>query len=117
ARFREGRLSGWALTPAGRAEGERLLAAELDDTGLRGLVEDAYRRFLALNQPFLSLCTDWQQIAPGVLNDRRDPAHDAAVIDRLVEMDRGIQPVCADLAAGLARFEGYGPRFTAALEK
>jgi hypothetical protein len=116
-RHREGRLSGWMLTTAGRAEGERVLAAELDEHGLRGAVEAAYRRFLADNQGFLTLCTDWQQTEPGVLNDHSDPAYDAAVIARLAEADAGVQPVCAELAGVLARFDGYGERFTAALDR
>lgn len=116
-RHREGRLSGWMLTTAGRAEGERLLAAELDAHGLRAAVEAAYRRFLVNNQGFLTLCTDWQQTQPGVLNDHTDPAYDAAVIERLGEADAGVQPVCAELAGVLARFDGYGARFAAALER
>jgi len=114
-RHREGRLSGWMLTTAGRAEGERLLAEELDRLGVRGQVEAAYRGFLALNQGFLTLCTDWQQTAPGVLNDHSDPAYDASVVERLVAADAGVQPVCAALAAVLRRFGGYADRFGVAL--
>ena len=39
------------LTADGRAEGERRLAAELDDVGARAAVAGAYARFLAVNQP------------------------------------------------------------------
>jgi hypothetical protein len=116
-RHREGRLSGWMLTTAGRAEGERLLAEELDRHRLRDAVDAAYRRFLGLNQGFLGLCTDWQQREPGVLNDHTDPDYDAAVIARLVEADTGVQPVCAELAGLLQRFGGYDARFGAALDR
>lgn len=112
---RSGRLNGWALTPAGRAEGERLLAAELDETGCRGEVERCYGDFLQLNGPLLALCTDWQMTGPETLNDHRDVAYDAAVVARLVELDGAVRPVCARLAACLARYGGYGPRLAHAL--
>ena len=50
AAFRDGRRSGWMLTPEGRAAGERRLAAELDAAGARGAVMAAYGRFLGVNQ-------------------------------------------------------------------
>lgn len=60
AKERTGRLAGWSLTTEGRAEGERLLAEELDERAARAPVEGLYRRFRALNGAFLSVCTDWQ---------------------------------------------------------
>ena len=38
------------------------------------------------------------------------------MIDRLVELDKQAQPVCASLAEQLERFTSYGSRFTHALE-
>lgn len=115
ATYRSGRFTGWSLTPAGRAEGERLLAAELDDAGCRGEVERCYQDFLQLNGPLLALCTDWQMTGPETLNDHGDAAYDAAVVARLVELDAAAQPVCARLAGCLGRYGGYGPRLTHAL--
>jgi hypothetical protein len=120
ALHRNGRLSGWTLTPAGRAENERLLAAELDQLGLRDLVDDAYRRFLALNGEMLAACTRWQvKEVDGeqIINDHSDPAYDAEVIEGLGRLDDRVQPICAELGEHLERFTRYAPRFTSALEK
>jgi len=124
ARYKEGRLTGWALTSDGRTHGEDLVAAELDDTGLRDEVDAAYRRFLDINQAFLSLCTDWQistdwedPDAEPVVNDHTDLVYDGVVIDRLGETDAAVQPVCATLAGVLDRFGGYGDRLARALDR
>jgi hypothetical protein len=121
ARHRDGVVSGWMLLPAGRAEGEKLLAAELDATGRRADVDAAYRRFLALNQRLLQACTDWQlrPIEGGepVLNDHADAAYDAAVVADLRRIDDEVQPIASALADVLERFGGYPARFTRALEK
>ncbi|GIT76866.1 MAG: hypothetical protein Ct9H300mP31_13970 [Acidimicrobiaceae bacterium] len=73
------------------------MAAELDGTGLRDEVDAAYRRFLDVNQAFLSLCTDWQMCPnpedPGaepVVNDHTDLVYDGMVIDRLGETDAAV---------------------------
>ncbi len=124
ARHREGRMSGWMLTPEGRARGEALLTAELEATGVRPAVEVAYRDFLEVNQGFLGLCTDWQlrpdPDAPDgdpIVNDHADAVHDAAVVARLGEADDVIREVCGGLADVLARFDGYGQRFADALAR
>ena len=114
---REGRIRGWSLTSDGRAEGERRLAAELDDVGCADLVETAYRRFLELNQPFLECCTRWQlQDIDGALdaNHHDDGAYDAAIVDELDRLDDAVQAICSDLASVLARFGYYNGRFAVA---
>ena len=119
-RHRDRPVAGWQLTPDGRAEGERRLAAELDEAGARPVVTGAYARFLAVNQPLLDTCTSWQlrtvDGAP-VVNDHTDAGHDAAVLAALVTLDDAVQPVVADLAEALARFGAYGPRLSGALAK
>jgi hypothetical protein len=107
------------LLGAGRLEGERMLADELDATGARDAVEAAYRRFLGLNQRCLQVCTDWQLVdrdGTQVVNEHDDAAHDAAVIARLRALGDDVQPICAELASVLDRFAGYGPRFAAAID-
>lgn len=113
---RDGRITGWALTPDGRARHSELIAVELHSTGARPAVEDAYHRFARVNSQLLTVCTDWQ-LKNGALNAHDDPAYDAAVIERLAEVDQVVQPVCASLAAVLGRFSRYGPRLAGALQR
>jgi len=113
---RDGRISGWALTPVGRSHHQELIAAELDGSGARAAVEDGYRRFLGVNNELLTVCTDWQ-LRDNALNDHRDAAYDAGVIARLRAVDVKVQPVCADLGQVLRRFGEYGGRFTRALDR
>lgn len=117
AAHRDGRRSGWSLTPSGRAEGERRLAAELDAAGLRDEVTDCYRAFTVLNPRLLAVCTDWQLRDPATLNDHTDADYDAAVVATLVEIDTGARPVCARLAACLDRFGRYPRLLGAALAR
>src|SRR4051794_38297456 len=53
--YREGRLTGWALTPAGRQAQERHLGDELASCGARDTIFDAYKRFLDLNNDLLGI--------------------------------------------------------------
>lgn len=121
--YREGRMVGWMITPEGRSFGEQLLANEVDNLGIRPEIETAYKEFSQLNDDFKELCTDWQLKPPSagsegeqVLNDHSDPDYDKRVIDRLVELDKQTQPMCASLTEQLVRFSSYGSRFTYALE-
>ncbi len=118
ATYREGRLSGFTLTPAGRAEHARRLVAELEATGARDAIHAAYQRFLAINGDLLAICTAWQLRevdGESVINDHSDPAHDAAVIAQLEGLHAKVTPICADLGAALGRFGGYGARLAEAL--
>lgn len=116
---RSGARSGWALTSAGRAGLERRLADELDASGNRDEVIDAYQRFLDLNQPLLASCTRWQvkQADPVVLNDHSDPDYDRQVVDELRLLHGRVGPICDRLTAALPRFSGYLPRLSHALER
>ena len=115
---RDRRPSGWMLTAQGRRHGEALLAAEVALAGAAEALVAAYERFRTVNQQFLDVCTDWQlfpdEDGRRAVNDHSDPEYDRAVVERLVRLDEVIQPVLADLASALARFEGYGERFAAA---
>jgi hypothetical protein len=117
---REGRISGWSLTAAGRDEHRRLVGEELDATGAKGVVHDAYQRFLTLNPELLAVCTAWQLRPSGdaqVMNDHRDPDYDGQVVARLAAVDQEVQPVIVELSATLERYGRYGPRLRAALER
>lgn len=113
---RDGLVSGWSLTPAGKARDRAAIDAELASSGARAAVERAYGRFLDLNPQLLQVCADWQ-LRDGSLNDHADAGYDASVIERLRAIDAAVQPVCADLAAALDRFATYGPRLRAALDR
>jgi cytochrome oxidase assembly protein ShyY1 len=121
ARHHAGEPSGWTLTPTGRDHLAANLATEINDPGVRAAIESAYRRFEQLNPVALAVCTDWQvrTDTPGgpVLNDHTDPAWDAAVMARLGEVWDAAAPLCDDLAAALARFEGYRGRLANAVER
>jgi hypothetical protein len=117
---REGRLSGWSLTPAGRALHSVDVAAELEASGARTMVEGAYRRFLEVNRDMLAVCTAWQlRERDGVqhVNDHTDEAYDADVIGRLVGIHDRVRPVTVELREALDRFRRYGERLRNALEK
>lgn len=121
-KYREGRVTGWMLTSAGREAGEALVVAEAEAAGVVEAIRDAYHRFHEQNQDMLQLCTDWQ-MCPGpdggdpVLNDHDDPAYDAGVIERLVAHHERVAPALADLAVTLERMSDYDDRFRAALAK
>lgn len=126
---REGRVTGWTLTPSGRRRHAELIGAELDGSGSRDAVDAAYRDFIPLNQEFLAVCADWQMRplpasaaagggggeAPVVPNDHLDFAYDAGVLRRLHAVDARVQPLCRQLARTLGRFATYGPRLSLAL--
>jgi hypothetical protein len=115
--YREGRLTGWALTPAGRKAQEAALADELDAAGARDLVFDAYKRFLDLNTELLTICTAWQMKDEATINDHLDRAYDQGVIDQLQELHRRVEPIISDLEGTLDRYCGYRARFEASLER
>jgi hypothetical protein len=114
---RTGRVDGWSLTTAGRIEGERLLAAELDAARCREVIDDAYNAFVDLNPRFLRACTSWQVRAEGdlrIVNDHDDAAYDTLVIAELNAIDDLVQPICRNLAAALPRFGYYNGRLATA---
>jgi hypothetical protein len=120
ATYRDGRLSGFTLTPAGRAEHARLLSEELATTGVREAIRAAYAKFLGLNMGLLEVCTAWQLRdvdGESTINDHTDPAYDAGVVEQLAELHSGVHPICEELAGSLARYGLYGPRLVTALER
>lgn len=104
---RDGRLTGWSLTGAGRSRHAAALAEEA--CGVRDRIDEVYRRFLPTNRELLQVCTDWQ-VREGVLNDHADADYDRAVLARLEAVDDIVQPLCAELGEVLPRFRPYAPR-------
>ena len=120
ATYRNGRISGFALNPAGRADHLSRLAAELDAGGLRVAVRAAYQRFLGLNTELLTVCTVWQLRevnGESTPNDHTDGVYDAEVIEQLARLHAHVEPIGADLAILLDRFAGYGARLSFALAR
>jgi len=111
----------WSLTDAGRAQEERLLAAELDATGARAVVVQAHRDFHPLNRLHGSACTNWQlhptSWDPTGRNDHTDLRWDAAALVDLERADAGLGVICGRLTAVLARFDGYAEAHRAALRQ
>jgi hypothetical protein len=120
ARFADGRAagvaSGWSLTSAGRAEADRLLAADVESRRCRPAVESGYRRFLDLNRTLLEVIIDWQ-VRGGAVNDHADHRYDERVLARLERINEKISPVLADLAACAERYGSYRHRLDAAVAR
>jgi hypothetical protein len=114
--YRDGRVTGWALTAAGRTEHERLLADELEAGGCRDVIEGAYGEFLELNPELLTVCTAWQMKDESTLNAHDDEGYDREVVDQLADLHLRVEPVLVGLQKQLGRYEGYQPRFCNALE-
>ena len=117
---REGRVTGWSLTPDGRAQHAFLVAAELEDAGTRREVDGAYREFREVNPELLATCTAWQLRATETgqsVNDHLDPAYDASVVQRLAGVHERIEPVLAVLAGALWRFGRYPERLANAVRR
>lgn len=113
-----GGLSGWSITDRGRAENERLLAAELDACGARDRVIEVHQEFEALNGRFQQAATHWQirplPNAPLATNDHTDHRWDDRVIDTLQSLGRRLTELVVRLEDDLSRFSGYGDRYTTA---
>ncbi|MCA5894225.1 transcriptional regulator [Isoptericola sp. NEAU-Y5] len=117
-----GGTGGWSLTERGRAEDERLLAAELagdPDGRAAAVVGDVLHAFAPLNARLLRACTDWQLRPADAgrldVNDHADAAWDAHVLDELAAVVHAAHPLLAALAAELRRFDGYDARLDDAL--
>jgi hypothetical protein len=118
-RHREGSVTGWASTGQGRDEHARQVALELDAAGCKSVVDDAYRAFVGLNPTLKQVCTAWQvrDLAAQQANDHRDSGYDESDVQRLVALDRQIEPVLARLTQSLERFSRYRPRLASALAR
>jgi len=120
ARRREGRVSGWTLTPGGRALHAELVAAELSDCGCEADVEATYREFLVLNPRLLTTASAWQlrqENGQAVVNDHTDAAHDGGVIGNLRALHTATTPLLERLGSLLERFARYGPRLSQAVDR
>jgi hypothetical protein len=120
ARHRQGRVSGWTLTPAGRDLHSQLVAAELAAAGCGADVEQTYGDFLGLNPRLLETASAWQLRHEGgqaLVNDHTDADHDAHVLAELRALHGDATPLVDRLGSVLARFGRYGPRLSSAVDR
>jgi len=76
---RQGRISGWTLTPDGQARHAELLDADVEPSDVSETLTAIYPPFSALNSRLKQVCTDWQLRAVGrelVPNQHDDPPYD-----------------------------------------
>lgn len=104
----------FGLLPAGKEHQEALLDEYAGDDVRAGLAE-RYGRFLALNEEFKQLCTDWQ-MRGGEPNDHADADYDRGCTNRLAELAEAAGPVIDELAAALPRLARYNVRLEAAAD-
>jgi pyruvate,orthophosphate dikinase len=101
------------LTPEGREELASLVAGErehIDATALQGL----YEEFDDHNNQLKQVVTDWQMI-DGEPNDHSDAAYDQGILDRLVALHAGFEPLVERIATTAPRLQTYLIRFTTAI--
>lgn len=105
---------GWSLTENGRAHGEHLLAVELDASGARRVVEDAYDLFLSANDHVARVCTAWQMYEMGIETGRAPLTTTLSILGDAAEVLRLVE---TRLGTHLERFAGYHARFSRALRQ
>lgn len=102
---RSGRANGWTLTAVGRDRHTALMADEHLTAAVQPTIEIAYDRFVELNEPFKTLCTDWQTSA--------EPQR---CVPRLHELHPAVEDI-ANAIGVVDRMSSYGTRFGQALAR
>ena len=102
----------YGLLPPGRERQEALLE-QYAGPEVRAGIAAHYDRFIALNEEFKRLCTDWQ-LRDGNPNDHSDADHDRACIARLAALADESRPVVTAMSAALPRLARYVGRLAAA---
>jgi pyruvate,orthophosphate dikinase len=113
AGYLQGGPAGGRLTPAGRDELARLIAAERDAADAR-LLERLYARFDPHNSELKATISAWQLRPDGTPNDHADPAYDAEVIARLQRAHHDATDLLDELATAVPRLGHYPVRLGAA---
>ena len=104
----------FGLLPAGKERQESLIDEYADGQVRTGLAEH-YDAFLALNEEFKRLCTDWQ-LRDGEPNDHADADYDLGCTNRLAELAAAAVPVIDRLASALPRMARYNTRLAVAAD-
>lgn len=119
---REGAVSGWSLTPDGRATHAEGVAQERGRAGAVEALEASYSAFVPVNTDLKAACSDWQvrTVPDGakVPNDHEDADYDLSVILRIGDVHRRtLADVVGPLQPACARFGSYATRFTSAWDR
>ncbi len=114
ALYRENRNL-WQLTSAGKEHHKIELAGDVTPHVVTGLKGD-YQTFLALNETFKGICSDWQ-IYNGQPNDHMDDEYDDEVLGRLHVLHDKALPIVSSMASVLARLSPYSARLVGARQR
>lgn len=101
-------------TAAGTASAQaatRLPSRGVQEIALRPLLE----KFLPVNHQLRELCTSWQVRGDGTPNDHSDAAYDAAVRDRLDDIDDAIGRILRRMSAVTPSLANYRDHLSASL--
>jgi hypothetical protein len=102
------------LTAEGRTAHAAWVVEQLEASGQRSAVETAYEVFLASNETFKTLCTDYQLAVAG----GEDPAGPGPrALEALRPVHGSVQGALGGLSQALDRYAGYPPRFDRALAR
>lgn len=110
----------YLLTPLARVALESNYSRDFGELRENEQFLAAYEDFERINVQLKALITDWQTISVGgerIANDHSNPAHDAAMIDRLGDLHERADRILERLAAGHPRLAFYRTRLLSALEQ
>lgn len=108
-----GGTRGWSLTIAGRAENERLLAAELNAAAGRTAVSGVHSDFASLNTDVVTACSKIQ--LQRLTDEHRPEGIDEQTRQTLARALTSLRGLEARLTPVLPRFSGYANRLELAL--
>lgn len=94
--------------------GEWLLIAGEDE---KAALTTAFHRFLPLNRQLRELCTAWQCVPGGGVNDHSSTAYDAGIRDRFDDVHKAVRLVLRRASCTSADFATYAERLQVALDK
>src|ERR1700737_2257522 len=116
-RYRQGRVSGWLLTAAGREVHDDAIATALRDMAWQQPALAGYGEFLDRNSELRQICTDWQLKDGTSPNDHSDTDYDPKVVDELTALPERAGSMLDQLGRGPARFAAYRPWLSDALAR
>ncbi|MDE1674118.1 hypothetical protein, partial [Nocardia gipuzkoensis] len=105
-----------ATEPEGRQHLDGLLATERRAVD-RAQIASVYAEFCAFNGDLKEIVTAWQMKDPATVNDHADTDYDGAVLARLSELHRAVQPLLRRIGDVAPRLARYSARFAQAIER